>query len=272
MNSTRRFLFIHVMKTGGTSLVFHLLREFAADETYPNAALDRRHPTDAEPYASIPDLVSVEPSRRKLIRLYSGHFPYMVRDLIDADVTVFTLLRDPVDRTVSVLKQFKRLYERYHDLPLEKIYEDPVVYRHFIENHQTKIFSATTEDHPNMLASRVGFQAFLDYLTSPASSAGQTNIAADDTITIDVDRLARAKSNLESVDVLGLNERYHDFVEALRDRFGWWKDGIDGGARANVSSEPWEANAALRDRIAVDNRFDLEFYEHARELVRRRQG
>jgi len=27
----------------------------------------------------------------------------------------------------------------------------------------------------------------------------------------------------------------------LRNRFGWWKDGLDDSARANVSAEPWEA-------------------------------
>ena len=59
-----RFFFVHVMKTGGTSFVFHLLRNFAPNEVYPNEALDRRHPTDVEPYASIPDLLSLSPERR----------------------------------------------------------------------------------------------------------------------------------------------------------------------------------------------------------------
>src|SRR5689334_6063385 len=49
----RRFFFVHVMKTGGTSFVFQLLRNFAPDEVYPDVALDRRSPTDAEPYASL---------------------------------------------------------------------------------------------------------------------------------------------------------------------------------------------------------------------------
>ena len=123
-----------------------------------------------------------------------------------------------------------------------------------------------------MLAGRLGFQECLAYLTSHPAPSSETIVDADDSITIDAGRLARAGATLESVDVVGVNERFHDFVEELRDRFGWWKDGLDDAARANVSTEPWEANAYLRDRIAADNHFDLEFYEHARELVRRRRG
>ena len=267
MSSSSRFLFVHVMKTGGTSLVFHLLREFPADEVYPSAALDRRHPTDAEPYGSIADLVAVTPERKAAIRMYAGHFPFMVRDLIGGDLTTLTLLRDPVDRTVSVLKQFKRLYERFSDLPLEEIYEDAFVFRHFIENHQTKVFSVTPEDRPQTIASRVTYQEIHDYLTTAPAGSDAARVAAGATITIDGDRLERARSNLARVDVVGLNDRFDEFVEALRTRFGWWPAGLAGDARANVSLEPWTASAELRARIARDNAFDIELYEYAKELA-----
>jgi hypothetical protein len=110
MSDPPKFFFVHVMKTGGTSLVFPLLREFPRDAVYPSAVRDRRHPNDAEPYISIADVSALTAARRADIRVYAGHFPFMVRDLIDGDVTTLTLLRDPVDRTVSLLKHFKRLY------------------------------------------------------------------------------------------------------------------------------------------------------------------
>jgi hypothetical protein len=267
MSSTPRFLFLHVMKAGGTSFVFHLLREFPAHEIYPSAALDRRHPTDVEPYGSIPDLASVTPQRHGEIRMYTGHFPYMVREVIGGDLRVLTLLRDPVDRTVSVLKQFKRLYPRYRDLPLEAVYEDPFVLRHFVENHQTKIFSVTLDDRPKMLASKLDYRQVFEYLSADAVPADEVIVDTDDTITIDAERLARAKVNLARVDVVGLNERFDEFVAALHGRFGWWPAGIAGDARANVSREPWKASRDLRRRIARDNAFDLEFYEYAKELA-----
>ena len=267
MSSPRRFLFVHVMKTGGTSFVVHLLQEFPAEAVYPSAALDRRHATDAEPYASIPALMAVPPERREAIRIYSGHFPFFVRELIGGDLTTLTLLREPVDRTVSVLKQFKRLYERYRDLSLAAIYDDPFVYRHFVENHQTKMFSVTVDDHPKMLASTLGYREFRDHLTASPGGADGAPVDPPDTIAVDPDRLARAKSNLDQVDVVGLNDRFDEFVESLRARFGWWPEGLAGDARANVSSENWEAEPALRARIALDNAFDIELYEYAKALA-----
>ena len=263
MTDPPKFFFVHVMKTGGTSLVFHLLQEFPRDAVYPSAVRDRRHPNDAEPYISIADVSALSAARRADIRVYAGHFPFMVRDLIDGDVTTLTLLRDPVDRTVSLLKHFKRLYERYRELALEEVYEDAFLNRHFIENHQTKLFAVTADDAPKMVASTIEFREMHAYLTGAPAPATE----GADTIMIDAHRLARAKANLELVDVVGVSDRFPAFVAALRDRFGWWPPGLPGEGRANVSSEPWAASAALRARIARDNAFDAELFEYARDLA-----
>jgi hypothetical protein len=268
MSPAPRYHFIHVMKTGGTSFVFHLLQQFAPDEVYPSATLDRVSPTDAEPYGSIPKLTALTPERRAVIRMYSGHFPFMVRDLIGGpDLRTLTLLREPVARTVSVLKQFKRLYERYQDLTLDAIYEDPFVFRHFVENHQTKLFSVTADDHPQMLASTPSFREFLDYLSREPGAVVAEPALPPDTFRVDERRFERAKENLAHVDVVGLNERFDEFVATLRARFGWWPAGMAGDARANVSSEPWAAGPDLRARIARDNAFDIELYAYAKELA-----
>ena len=267
MSSPPRFLFVHVMKTGGTSFVFHLLQQFPPDEVYPSAGLDRRSATDAEPYGSIANLIAVTSERRAAIRMYAGHFPYLARELIGGDVTTLTLLRDPVDRTVSLRKHFKRLYERFRDAPFEQIYEDAFVFRHFIENHQTKVFSVNAQDQPRTIASRVTYQEINDYVTASAPIPDTRAAGRDDTITVDAGRFATAKENLGRVDVVGLNERFDAFVETLRARFGWWPEGMAGDARANVSSEAWDVGAELRARIARDNAFDVELYEYAKSLA-----
>ena len=107
-----RFFFIHLMKTGGTSFVFQMLQNFEPDEVYPSA-LDRDSPTDVTPYASIPKMLALSPERRARIRVYAGHMPYVASELLGIDVIRLTLLRDPVDRTISMLKHVKRLFERY---------------------------------------------------------------------------------------------------------------------------------------------------------------
>jgi hypothetical protein len=268
-----RFLFVHVMKTGGTSLVLHLLKQFPPREVYPDAELDRRDRDDVAPYAALHDLAALSAARRAEIRVYAGHFPFMARDLIGPDVQTLTLLRDPVERTVSVLKHFKRLRDRYRDLSLEEIYDDPVVFRFFVENHQTKVFSVSAADAPDAFASALTFEEISARLDEPGRDARMVAPDADvpDTITIDAARLAQAKANLAAVAVIGADDDFHGFVEDLRARFGWWSRGIDDRPRANVSVEPWAASTSLRARITADCRFDLELYAHARELISRRR-
>ncbi len=268
-DATPCFFFIHVMKTGGTSFVFQLLANFEPAEVYPNEVLDRRHPTDVEPYASLVDLAALTPERRDEIRVYTGHLPYMARELMPPDVVTMTILRDPVDRTLSVLKHFKRLYARYRDLPLDAIYDDPLVFRNFVENFQTRVFALTRDDRPQSFASSIGYRELRAALDAPAATPRD---ASGDAIVIDDARLALAKSNLAKVDVIGSNARFPDFVEQLRRRFGWWSAGPPGDARANVSSEPWKESDSLRGRIRRDNRFDVAFYEHAQELIRERRS
>ncbi len=236
-----QFFFIHIMKTAGTTFVGHLEKQFKVDEIYPSARIDRRFPKDSEPKLSIPFLLALPPERHAEIRVYAGHLPYVACELLGRDLTTCTLLRDPVDRTISHLKQFKRLDERYHRLSLEGIYEDPYVFRHFLDNHQTKIFALKAADNARAILRP---------------------------ISIDAERLALAKANLAKVDVVGLTEDYDGFVTELKRRFGWWPGaGPNLDRRRLVSSEPWEASPALRRRIAEDNAYDIEFYAYAKTLA-----
>jgi len=263
-----RFFFVHVMKTGGTSFVFQMAANFAPAEVYPHEALDRSSPTDVEPYASVDDLERLTPQRRAEIRVYTGHLPFAARELMGPDVVTLTLLRDPVDRTISVLKHFKRLYARYHDLPLDAIYDDGVVYPHFVQDFQTRVFALEAADHPRAFAGAADYNSLRAALEAPLGS----HAPLTPPVAIDVVRLAKAKENLAAVDVVGVNEAFAAFITELRERFGWWADGAEYDARANVSAEPWVATEALRARIARESACDEALYEHARELIAMRRS
>jgi len=98
-------------------------------------------------------------------------------------------------------------------------------------------------------------------------SARPVALGAAATIAVDTDRLERAKQNLARVDVLGVNDAFDAFIAELRGRFGWWPTHEEFDARANVSSEPWNASDALRGRIDRDSAYDRELYEHAHRLI-----
>ena len=99
------FFFMHIMKTGGTSIVHHIQDNFPVGTTEPDyRTLPPGEPVPEKHYASLVRLWDLDDERRAQIRLYMGHYPYWVTDLVQPDVT-FTVLRDPVDRTISMLRQ-----------------------------------------------------------------------------------------------------------------------------------------------------------------------
>ena len=234
----RPFFYMHVMKTGGTTFLDHIRENFAPEQIYP----EPRQP-DARwvsTYMMLDCLRELPPERRQAFRIYTGHFPLMARELITPTPITLTLLRDPVDRTISVLKQCRRDWERHRDQPLEAIYEDPWTYPILIRNHQAKLFAMTRADEPESLW---------------------------DVVEVDPHRLAIAKENLDRVDVLGLTERFDEFLGTLRERFGWRFGHVPNRL---VSTEAWTVTKAFRDHIAEDNAAEMEFYEYAREVYERR--
>jgi hypothetical protein len=255
------FFFLHVMKTGGTAFVFNLLQNFGPGEVYPSDT-DKAQPGDLLPYVSIGRLLAVPPERRRAIRIYTGHFPFVACELLGIELRTLTMLRDPVERTLSVLKHFQRHFDRYEPLSLAALYDDPFLFENFVHNHQTKLFSITAADRPETFAST------MTHAENRARHLGGPDPVASTTIAVDAARLALAKSNLARVDLVGVNERYPDFVERLRARFGWWPAGVDTSARVNVADGALTADAALRRRIADDNAFDIELYAFALELAR----
>ena len=246
-----RILFVHVMKTGGTTVMRNLRETYELDEIYPYRALDIRYDEgrlEIERHLSVPYLLSLPAQRHRRIKVYTGHFPYVVRELLPSPVVVATVLRDPVDRTISLLRQFRRkapwmgepgLRSSLTELTLEEVYELPLVYEPLFHNHMTKIFSMSVDDEP---------QTYMDV------------------IDVDERRLASAKANLAGVEVLGLIERFEEFLDEVEDRFGWQ---IVRGARKNATpdGEIQPVDPALRRRIAEDSALDMELYEYARELV-----
>jgi hypothetical protein len=232
-----RFFFIHVMKTAGWSFRFQLRSRYRRGQVYPDPKLD----DDMQvAYSSIPYLLELPEQRRRAIRAYSGHFPSIAVELLDPTLTTITLLREPVDRTVSYLKHCTRYHPQHKGMPLEQIYEDQFVFQFFIRDFQTKMFSMRE---------------------------GDKLVNCLEVIEIDQTRLDLAKHNIEQVDVLGLTEHFDEFIASVHDRFGW---GEHKPAReANVSKGDFDVPDQLIERIRQDNAADIELYEHARRLYER---
>jgi hypothetical protein len=230
-----RYFFVHIMKTGGISLRRRLKHHFGDLAIYPAGRLDG---TDVQKVAmSIDYLRERLAARGDEIRVIAGHFPLCTTEVIDGRFTTLTLLREPVERTLSYLRHTRKLNRAARDLPLEELYDDPVRFHAAVHNQMTKMLSLTpTEMDDAAMLTHVEF---------------------------DRDRLERAKEALAGIDVIGLQEHFEDLCEELSARFGWR---LGDPETINVTA-PEEVPESFRARIAEDNAFDVELYEFANELL-----
>jgi hypothetical protein len=231
-----RFFFVHLQKTGGTALSQRIRQSFGPEAVYPMPE-DRGNVASV---LSVDHLLDHFAAHRDQIRVISGHFPHCMVEVLDVPLRTFTILRDPVERTLSLLRRRgQRGDARFLGRPPEDIYEDAEL-QDIIRNHMVKMLSLTAEEMASIP------------LTQP--------------VVFDEARLERAKQNLERIDVVGVQEQFDACCSELEARFGW-----DLGApRFANRTEKRPVSDALRERIAEDNAMDGELYRFARDLIARR--
>ena len=134
-------------------------------------------------------------ARGSEIRLVAGHFPLCTTELLDVPFTTLTVLRPPVERTLSYLRHQKKLNKADAGKSLEEIYEDPFRYNALIRNHMTRMLSMSRDE-----------------------------LIAGDGVLGDVDdtpaRLERAKQALAGLDLFGLQPRFEELCAELSRRYG----------------------------------------------------
>jgi hypothetical protein len=238
MGAPHRFFFLHLQKTGGTALFQRLRDGLGASAVYPT-------PDDQGDVRAVLDvghLTARVPSDGSGPSVITGHFPLCVVEVLGGPFTTFTVLRDPVERTLSLLRRRQAADERFLGHSLEQIYADPAL-QDIIRNHMVKMLSLTVDE--------MG--------TAPLAQP----------VVFDAARLARAQQNLaDRIDCFGFQEHFDDFCRTLEDRFGW-----DLGAPRVANRTPHgPVPDGLRERIAADNDMDVELYRFAVALADERKG
>jgi hypothetical protein len=234
-----RWLFIHVMKTAGTSFR-QMLEAALGDALYPTRAEMAAQPNGW--YLRAPELLAriaegrLDLGRRRVV---SGHYAVRLRDELPGRWRTVIFLREPVARTLSMIAHRKRhrgFFER-HGAPNVAAYlrEDAFV-RNQIENYQTKILAM----------------------------AGSGNV--NQPYPVDETAFARAVETLLSVDCVGLTDRFQDSVAAFERlsgiRFAGEPRHANRGGRDHGASEA--DLAAIRALVS----YDLRLYEIARARLR----
>jgi hypothetical protein len=272
---------LHVMKTGGFSLLYQVTDNVQPGARWgpPTEGMDELERMAR--YASVEQLRALDPAERSRLEVVMGHFPFAVVELAGLDhADIATVVRDPVDRVVSYLKMCKSTNDEHRDLPLEQIYEDSFFGPRTIRNHQTKMLGMSAaqasaappvpEDPPNpeIVAALIA-DGYFDSEEFASEVRGARFLAQMlDTphmwpVPVDRTTLDAARRNLERVDILGVHDRYDDFLQRLAARTGWT---INPEIRANQGSSA-TVSASFRRRIEDGNQLDLELYDHARSLL-----
>jgi hypothetical protein len=229
-----RYFFLHMQKTAGMALRQLLINHFGEAAVYPTRGVDGTDPVEL--VLSIDHLRERLAARGDQVRVITGHFPLCTTELIDGQFTTLTLLREPVERTLSYLRHHRENERADRHKSLEEIYDDPFRFHGLAHNHMTKMLSLTPAEMTDGMLTRVGF---------------------------DRDRLERAKEALAGIDAMGLKERFEDFCDNLAARFGWRL----GEPEIVNTSAPVEVSQSFRARITEDNALDIELYEFASQLL-----
>ena len=237
VDQERRFFFLHVMRTGGTTFLWHLKANFGPDRVYPTAS---DNPETHESVTSVAYLRAVPRERFDDFAVVTGHFPYFVLDELPHRYETLTILREPVARTLSFLHQWQRVPGRWQGQPIEVIYDEPLIIPHY-QNHMTKLYGLT-------------------------ASSGAEHYAVD--VDIDPDFLDRAKANLATIDTIGFTENHDQMLDQVEQRYGWRRPGVPD----QHVTEKTELPESFIERIREDNAADIEFYEYARKMVAERNA
>jgi hypothetical protein len=232
-----KFFFVHIQKAAGTSLIFRLRKQFGRAAIYPPMS-DKGN---VAAVITVDHLLQRWRTHRDTTRVVTGHFPLCTVELLDGDFITLTVLREPVERTLSYLRHHRKVTPAEANRPLEDIYDDPLRFNGLIHNHMVKMFSLRREEMSDGVLTQVDFTP---------------------------EHLDRAKENLAQVDAVGDQASFEDFVAELVERFGWRLGGLQHVNRTN----PVEISESFRARIAADNALDVEFYAFAQKLIRERRG
>jgi hypothetical protein len=177
----RRLVFLHIPKTGGTTLHHQLARGFAPEQICPDrfATLDRHSPAALAAW-----------------RFFSGHFNFDQLRLVPAPRFVVTVLREPAERILSTY-----VYWRRHTAAAvaERGLAGPAIARQrslldFLRSPEPVVRDAIDNTMARALAGAVGIgeDGSWRMREGPRSRA-----------VSELDLMHRATGNLLSVDVVG---------------------------------------------------------------------
>jgi hypothetical protein len=224
-----KIIFIHIMKTAGTSFRKMMQEGIGIKNIYPSDKDLEKLPNGWYILAGgILESYNSLPPHKVLI----GHFPAAIIDEIPTDYSPAIFLRDPLQRSLSLINYYSKIYkEEIHNLISKKEFMAK-----YIEDYQTKILGMELVNDPN--------------------------IAYD----VNDKTLTKALQNLEKFDFVGITEYFEKSCQKFDKIYNTNTCGLI--KKTNVSRENENELMELKEIILPYIEKDYVVYEKAAELFR----
>mgnify|MGYP001031531163 CR=1 FL=1 len=225
-------IFIHIPKTGGTTLQRILEKQYKTNNIFKIKA-EYFH-------ESIEEFKNILESKRREIRLLEGHMFFGLHEFVPMPCSYITLLRNPIDRIVS-----HYYYVIQH--PNHYLHQDVVSHKMSLKDYVCSGISTELDNGQTRLLS--GIEDPIDF--------GQCSFEI----------LEKAKNNLKyHFAVVGLLERFNESLVLMKKKFNWK---IPLYIHANQTRNRPQSNTFSQDTlkaITKYNQLDIELYEYAEQL------
>lgn len=240
-------LFIHIPKTGGLSFIQILDEKFHSREIFPLHSAPSPKP-----------FRTFSSKHLKQYRLVRGHYRFgpfdqRVYKHVTQNPICITMLRDPVQRTISEYRYILRN-------PNSPIHE------RLVSRRMTLMEFVCEPMFSGWVVNRQARVLFGGYPGFPFHNDAKKTLSEEAILHVTLDRI-------EQFALVGVTERFEESVKLLSETFGWTPP--DSIPRLNVTPE-WnkqgEVTQEVIEAIKERTRIDRELHKRAVEVLDRRRN
>jgi hypothetical protein len=243
-----RVVFMHIMRTGGTSLSA-ALRQWVG-------------PSGARVGIALDELAVMPRPQLARLRVLAGHIPHQALEITPGGFQTVTLLREPVARTLS---QYRELRDNrgYDDLSLDEFLGSEV-FDVISGNYQARVL-AHTIDLDGAWITYSPLQRYQEAGGEPDQPYPLQALFDSTPLVIDDDSLlAEASQNLSRVDHVGVTENLHGLAARVSQVLGIQDASVPFLNASRSTTE--ELSTRVRRLIEKRTLVDRELYQLALQL------
>jgi len=231
-------IFLHISKTGGTTLRSIIQRQYRAEHIYdldPSYFTSDAHLYEDIAQVRLQQLRQVSEADKRQLYCFFHPRGYGIHEIIPQPTQYLTLLRDPIDRYISSY--------------------------YFAVNMKGHIL------HDELKAQGITLESMFDHYPVDNLQTRRLSGVDDATAPLPDDALERARHNLRhNIRVVGLLDRFDESVLLMQDAFGW--DDVRY-VRKNVAPRRRAVDSlppTLRERLEEALAPDMTLYRDAQAI------